>query len=253
MIGPDGRISYQSPSIERLLGYDADDMVGRRFDELIDRSDRDRVRQKLDDAAVLGREEPEVAPVQPGAPGRRAASVRGELHQPARRRARRRHRAQLPRHQRAQGVRGAAHAPGVPRPGDRPREPGAVRRARPACDRAHAPRAPAASPSSSWTSTTSRRSTTASVMPPATRCSSRWPSGSPRASARPTRPRASAATSSPLLLEDIEGVQEAADTADRVLEALALPLARCPQGALAALQHRHLRRLRGHAGAAPRS
>ena len=60
VIGPDGRISYQSPSIERLLGYDADDMVGRRFDELIDRSDRDRVRQKLDDAAVLGREEPEV-------------------------------------------------------------------------------------------------------------------------------------------------------------------------------------------------
>ncbi len=63
VIGPDGRISYQSPSIERLLGYDADDMVGRRFDELIDPSDRDRVRQKLDDAAVLAREEPEVLQV----------------------------------------------------------------------------------------------------------------------------------------------------------------------------------------------
>ena len=33
VIGPDGTITYQSPSIERLLGYD-DRMAGRRFDEL---------------------------------------------------------------------------------------------------------------------------------------------------------------------------------------------------------------------------
>ena len=36
VIGPDGTISYQSPSVERLLGFDADGMVGRRFDELLD-------------------------------------------------------------------------------------------------------------------------------------------------------------------------------------------------------------------------
>jgi diguanylate cyclase (GGDEF)-like protein/PAS domain S-box-containing protein len=60
VIGPDGTISYQSPSVERLLGFDADGMVGRRFDELLDPSDRDRVRELLADAAALAREEPEV-------------------------------------------------------------------------------------------------------------------------------------------------------------------------------------------------
>ena len=45
-----------------------------------------------------------------------------------------------------------------------------------------------------------------------------------------------------LLLEDIEGVQEAADTAERVLESLAVPIRVGAQGAVAALQHRHLGR-----------
>ncbi len=52
-----------------------------------------------------------------------------------RRRARRRHRAEQPRRHRAQGVRGAADPPGVPRPADRPRQPRAVRRPRRACAR----------------------------------------------------------------------------------------------------------------------
>jgi diguanylate cyclase (GGDEF)-like protein/PAS domain S-box-containing protein len=60
VIGPDGTITYQSPSIERLLGYDADDMVGRRFDELLEPADRDRVTVMLGDASALAREEPEV-------------------------------------------------------------------------------------------------------------------------------------------------------------------------------------------------
>ena len=46
-----------------------------------------------------------------------------------------RHRPQLPRRQRAQGVRGAARPPGVPRPGHRPGQPRAVRRARAPRDR----------------------------------------------------------------------------------------------------------------------
>ena len=37
VIGPDGTITYQSPSIERLLGYAAEDVIGRRFDELATR------------------------------------------------------------------------------------------------------------------------------------------------------------------------------------------------------------------------
>ncbi len=174
----------------------------------------------LADAAALAREEPRGAPVHPGARGRDAAPVRGELHQPAGRRARGRHRAQLPRHQRAQGVRGAAHAPGIPRPGHRAREPRALRRARAARHRAHARGSITASPSCSSTSTTSRRSTTASVMPPETRCSSRsakrlatqHPRERHRRALRGRRVRAAA--------RGHRGVQEAADTADRVLEAL---------------------------------
>ena len=34
VLGPDATVSYQSPSIERVLGYDADDWSGQRFDEL---------------------------------------------------------------------------------------------------------------------------------------------------------------------------------------------------------------------------
>ena len=60
VIGPDGAISYQSPSIERLLGYDAEQMAGRRFDDLLHPSDGDRVRDMLADVASLGRDQPEV-------------------------------------------------------------------------------------------------------------------------------------------------------------------------------------------------
>jgi diguanylate cyclase (GGDEF)-like protein/PAS domain S-box-containing protein len=60
VIGPDGTITYQSPSIERLLGYDAETMVGRRFDELLHASDGDRVREMLANAAAVARDQPEV-------------------------------------------------------------------------------------------------------------------------------------------------------------------------------------------------
>jgi diguanylate cyclase (GGDEF)-like protein/PAS domain S-box-containing protein len=60
VIGRDGVITYQSPSIERLLGYDAEHMTGRRFEELLDPSDGDRVREMLVDVAALAREQPEV-------------------------------------------------------------------------------------------------------------------------------------------------------------------------------------------------
>jgi diguanylate cyclase (GGDEF)-like protein/PAS domain S-box-containing protein len=60
VIGRDGVITYQSPSIERLLGYDAETMTGRRFEELLAPSDGDRVREMLVDVAALAREQPEV-------------------------------------------------------------------------------------------------------------------------------------------------------------------------------------------------
>jgi diguanylate cyclase (GGDEF)-like protein/PAS domain S-box-containing protein len=60
VIGPDGTITYQSPSIERLLGYDPENMVGRQFDELLHSSDGDRVREMLANAAAVARDQPEV-------------------------------------------------------------------------------------------------------------------------------------------------------------------------------------------------
>jgi diguanylate cyclase (GGDEF)-like protein/PAS domain S-box-containing protein len=60
VIGPDGKITYQSPSIERLLGYDAEDVTGQRFDELLHTPDGDRVRDMLTDAASVVRDQPYV-------------------------------------------------------------------------------------------------------------------------------------------------------------------------------------------------
>ena len=73
------------------------------------------------------------------------------------------------RRDRSKGARGRAQAPGVPRPADRPRQPGACSRDRVEHALARAPRRPAAGwPCCSSTSTTSRPSTTASATPPAT-------------------------------------------------------------------------------------
>ena len=77
-------------------------------------------------------------------PRRSPAAHRMPDHQPAGQRRRRRNRRQPARHHRAQAVRGAAHLPGVPRPGHRPREPGAVSRSRRARAQPPARRQPAA-------------------------------------------------------------------------------------------------------------
>ena len=71
---------------------------------------------------------------------RPAARLRGAPDEPDRRGARRRHPRQRARRHRAQGVRGPAHPPGVPRHGHRARQPRAVRRARPRGDRPRAAR-----------------------------------------------------------------------------------------------------------------
>ena len=43
VLQPDTTVSYQSPSIERILGYVPDDLVGQRFDRLAVDGDRDRL------------------------------------------------------------------------------------------------------------------------------------------------------------------------------------------------------------------
>jgi diguanylate cyclase (GGDEF)-like protein/PAS domain S-box-containing protein len=43
VLGPDGEIAYQSPSIERVLGYTPDEVAGRSFEELVEAGDRGRL------------------------------------------------------------------------------------------------------------------------------------------------------------------------------------------------------------------
>jgi diguanylate cyclase (GGDEF)-like protein/PAS domain S-box-containing protein len=47
VLDADGVITYQSPSIEPLLGFRSDDVLGRRFDELLSPADRPRLRQLI--------------------------------------------------------------------------------------------------------------------------------------------------------------------------------------------------------------
>jgi diguanylate cyclase (GGDEF)-like protein/PAS domain S-box-containing protein len=45
VLGRDGRIGYQSPSIERVLGHPPEAVIGHRFEELVDPADRGRLAQ----------------------------------------------------------------------------------------------------------------------------------------------------------------------------------------------------------------
>ena len=133
----------------------------------------------------------------PRAPRRRALARRGSArHEPARRRGDRGHRAEHPRHQRAQGLRGRARAPGLPR--RRSRACPTARCSATASGTRWPPSAASACPwrCCSWTSTTSRTSTTASATPPATRSCRRSAAAWRTACARSTPRPASAATSS---------------------------------------------------------
>ena len=139
VVARDGTVTYQSPSIERLLGYTPDEVTGRRFDDLVAASDRTRLQEVLAEDAV--RPEPPAGDrVHAAPPRRQRPPLRDPAHQPAQRRARRRDRPQLPRRERAARLRGAADPPGVPRSRHEARQPRAVRRARPPRARARAPR-----------------------------------------------------------------------------------------------------------------
>ncbi len=51
-----GVVTYQSPSIERLLGYQVDEIQGERFDKLLSLSDRARLMQVVTGAETTGPE-----------------------------------------------------------------------------------------------------------------------------------------------------------------------------------------------------
>jgi len=51
VVAADGTVTYQSPSIERVLGYRPEEILGRRFDELLPRHERGRVGRILADGA----------------------------------------------------------------------------------------------------------------------------------------------------------------------------------------------------------
>src|SRR5207248_1776602 len=47
VVDADGIVTYQSPSIERVLGYRAEEVEGRRFDELLSERDRPGLAQVI--------------------------------------------------------------------------------------------------------------------------------------------------------------------------------------------------------------
>ena len=197
ILAPDTRVHYVSPSLEQMFAHDA-----RRADR--PRAGRDRPPRRGPAAARLiaaiaaaGRR-PALDRRVPRQPrrGRGLARRRGARHEPAGRRVDRGDRAEHARRQRAQGVRGRARAPGLPRHAHRPAQPGAVPQPRRARARQPAPRPPAAWRCCSSTSTTSSSSTTASATRRATSCCRRSAGAWRTACARSTPPRASAATSS---------------------------------------------------------
>jgi len=54
VLGPDGRVNYQSPSIERVLGYAPEEVVGTLFSDLVALADRSRLLQLVEGAVTGG-------------------------------------------------------------------------------------------------------------------------------------------------------------------------------------------------------
>ena len=124
----DTTITYVSPSSLRTLGYTSGDLEGTRFIDLVHDEDKTRAMSFL----TSGEGDDAVATLEFRVRRRDGSMIFAETlaHEPAARRERQRHRPHDPRRQRAQGVRGAAVAPGVPRLADRTGEPRAVPRPR---------------------------------------------------------------------------------------------------------------------------
>jgi diguanylate cyclase (GGDEF)-like protein/PAS domain S-box-containing protein len=60
VLDADATVVYQSPSIERVLGYEPEEIVGTRFDHLLDRTEKSRLLHLLADGAAYAGSETEV-------------------------------------------------------------------------------------------------------------------------------------------------------------------------------------------------
>jgi diguanylate cyclase (GGDEF)-like protein/PAS domain S-box-containing protein len=60
VLDADATVVYQSPSIERVLGYTPEEIVGERFDNLLDRGEKSRLLHLLADGAAYAGSETEV-------------------------------------------------------------------------------------------------------------------------------------------------------------------------------------------------
>jgi diguanylate cyclase (GGDEF)-like protein/PAS domain S-box-containing protein len=60
VLDADGTIVYQSPSIDRVLGYAPEDVIGTRFDRLVDTDEKSRLLNLLADGAAYAGSETEV-------------------------------------------------------------------------------------------------------------------------------------------------------------------------------------------------
>ncbi|KAB1193026.1 PAS domain S-box protein [Haloferax sp. MBLA0076] len=54
LVGTDGRVKYQSPSIETTLGFDQDELVGKHIEDLVHPDDRDAVTTAFDESLESG-------------------------------------------------------------------------------------------------------------------------------------------------------------------------------------------------------
>ena len=84
VLDPDAVVVYQSPSIERVLGYTPAEVVGTRFDRLLPEGEKARLLQLMTDGRHPGRRQPAGRRVLAAPPRRLHAPVRDPPHEPAR-------------------------------------------------------------------------------------------------------------------------------------------------------------------------
>ena len=192
---PSNTVLYQSPSIERVLGYTVEEVTGRPFEQLLHPDEQGRLLRRLTDGAGgAGRSEViDCLLAHKDGSLRHFEILHADLLSDTRGR---RDRAERPRRL-ASARRSRSSSPTRPSTILSPTSPTGHCSTSASATRSRGPCATA----SGWlccssTSTTSRPSTTASATPPATGSCSRWRSACPRASGPPTPPPASAATSS---------------------------------------------------------